>query len=530
MSSVETAFPRSFADRDLPEVVFTPTGDNAAAQRISRLHRQGRLRQLYRGVYSSNLKADDADVVRRNWSRILGYLAPGCVLSHRSAFDTMPKDGLLYVSRAAGRRDHELPGLTFKGLVKGSRGAVLNTERPGAADVPYQDFYVASQARAFLENLTNDKRLASRQLPRTELEERLDRLIRLRGPIAVNTLRDDAREVARRLDMDAEFKLLDGLIGALLGTHPAGLLRSRQALARAHGLPYDPQRVELFEKVAAQLRNHPFPDVPEPARKGPAREMFAFVESYFSNYIEGTTFTVEEAEDIVFHGKIIPLRFEDSHDIKGTFDAALRDPLYSQPPRSSDDFLAWLRRANAAVMQARKDRNPGEWKTDANQAGNTLFVLPELVPETLRRAWNLLPLLDHAMQRALFAMFVVSETHPFADGNGRTSRLLMNAFLSEQAQCRIIVPTIFREDYLLALKALSHQADATPYVRAMSVAQQWSSELNYEASVVEMNRQLEACNAKKEDTRVFRLLSPRTKQPMGIGHLHLQAGQTGTRV
>lgn len=501
----------------LPEVVFTPANDNAASQRMSRLRQQGLLRQLYRGVYTSNLNAQDADVVRRNWSRILDYLAPGCVVSHRSAFDTKPRDGLLHISRAAGRRDLELPGLTFKGLVKPSLGPLVDTERPGAADVPYQGFYVSSQARAYLENLTADKRMASRQLSRVEIEERLEKFITLRGARAANILRDDAREVAQRLGLEAEFKTLDSLVGAMLGTHPAKVLASRLALARAHGLPYDPRRVELFENVAAQLRNQDFAEVPEPALKGASREMFAFVESYFSNYIEGTTFTVEEAQDIVFHGRIIPDRLEDSHDIKGTFDAALRDPFYSRTPTSANDFLGWLQRANAMVMQARKDRQPGEWKIDANQAGSTLFVLPELVPETLRKAWSMMPLLEQPMQRALFAMFVVSETHPFSDGNGRTSRLLMNAFLSRHHQCRIIIPTVFREDYLLSLKAMSHQGDATAYMRAMGIGQAWASELNYDVEVHEMNRQLDACNAKQEDTRIFRLLSPKTMQPMSAG-------------
>jgi hypothetical protein len=98
------------------EVVFTPRGDNAATQHLSRLRRQGALRPLYREVFSANLRAEDADVVRRNWSRILGYLAPGCVVSHRSAFDTLPADGALYFSRADGRREFVLPGVAFKGL------------------------------------------------------------------------------------------------------------------------------------------------------------------------------------------------------------------------------------------------------------------------------------------------------------------------------------------------------------------------------------------------------------------------------
>ena len=223
---------------------------------------------LYRGVHSSNLHADQADVVRRNWATILSYLAPGVVLSHRSAFDAMPKDGTLYISRAAGRGDFELPGLFIKGTAKESRGALLGAQRPGAADVPYRDFYIASQPRAYLENLTADKRLAARQLPREEIEARLERLVTLRGPAAINSLRADAREVAERLRLEAEFKLLEEIVGAILGTRPARLLTSEQALARAKGLPYDAERLALFEKVAAQLRSQPFSDVPEPARRG----------------------------------------------------------------------------------------------------------------------------------------------------------------------------------------------------------------------------------------------------------------------
>jgi hypothetical protein len=86
----------------------------------------------------------------------------------------------------------------------------------------------------------------------------------------------------------------------------------------------------------------------------------------------------------------------------------------------------------------------------------------------------------------------------------------MNAFLSEKGHGRIVIPTVFREDYLLALKALSHQADATPYIRALSIAQRWASELDYATTVERMNAQLDECNAKQEDTR-YRLLSPRTR-------------------
>lgn len=72
-------------------------------------------------------------------------------------------------------------------------------------------------------------------------------------------------------------------------------------------------------------------------------------------------------------------------------------------------------------------------------------------------------------------MFAVSEVHPFADGNGRVSRALLNAELSAAGQCRIVIPLCFREDYLGALRALSRRGDPDPVLRMANRAQRWTS-------------------------------------------------------
>jgi hypothetical protein len=118
------------------------------------------------------------------------------------------------------------------------------------------------------------------------------------------------------------------------------------------------------------------------ARLGVHRENFAFYEPYFSNYIEGTTFLVSEAEQIVFEGKVIPNRTEDSHDVLGTFQAGSQAPWRNTPAGSGGEFLAWLKSVNALVMKSRSDKRPGEWKEKPNQAGTALFVDPTLVPAT----------------------------------------------------------------------------------------------------------------------------------------------------
>jgi Fic family protein len=203
-----------------------------------------------------------------------------------------------------------------------------------------------------------------------------------------------------------------------------------------------------------------FQPVRDPAPRGGALENFAFFEAYFSNFIEGTEFTVEEAEDIVFRGRIVERRHEDSHDIKGTFQALVAEPWRGQPAGSADDFPAWIKSVNALVMQARADKRPGEWKERPNRAGSTLFVLPELVPGTLREGFERIRALADPLGRALMTMYVVAEVHPFAEGNGRTARIAMNAELTRAGLARIIIPTVYRRT--TSCRSRRSRAEATP--------------------------------------------------------------------
>lgn len=49
--------------------------------------------------------------------------------------------------------------------------------------------------------------------------------------------------------------------------------------------------------------------------------------------------------------------------------------------------------------------------------------------------------LEDPFARAVFLMFLVSEVHPFDDGNGRIARVMMNAELTAARQARIVIPT-----------------------------------------------------------------------------------------
>ncbi|WP_290706739.1 Fic family protein [Flavihumibacter sp. CACIAM 22H1] len=82
------------------------------------------------------------------------------------------------------------------------------------------------------------------------------------------------------------------------------------------------------------------------------------------------------------------------------------------------------------MLQARKTENPGEFKDKNNRAGTTEFVDNELVAGTLKKGFDWYSLLQHPFAKAAYMMFMISEVHPFLDGNGRMARVMMNAELS----------------------------------------------------------------------------------------------------
>lgn len=216
-----------------------------------------------------------------------------------------------------------------------------------------------------------------------------------------------------------------------------------------------------------------------PERDGEANATLAFFEAYFSNFIEGTEFTVEEAAEIVFEGVIPQERPADAHDVLGTFRIVSDLGHLKELPSDFAGFRDLLRRRHATVMEARGDKAPDAFKDRVNRAGNTVFVAPELVEGTLDRGFAFLQALDDPFQRAVYAMVLVSEVHPFADGNGRIARIMMNAELVARDQERIIIPTAYRTDYLGALRAFSHNGHTDPLIRMLDVAQSYTHRIDW---------------------------------------------------
>ena len=480
--------PEMSAKRSLDRMPEVLVSDKSITREVSRAVQAGKLRKLASRLYTRNMADPPEAVVARNlWAIVAGYF-PGALIADRTAFENAPaSDGSVSLVTAGGR-DINLPGHTLRPR----RGVgPLPTDQPFLGEL-----FLSSTARAYLENMRPSRSrggLVGRTLGRAAVEERLDTLIRRSGEQAVNRLRDEIRAVGAALDLEQETAALDALIGTLLGTHHAELT-APVAVARGQGRPYDPDRLAMFQALQAALRDYPPLARMAPDRGPEGNETLAFFEAYFSNFIEGTEFAVGEAADIVFRGVIPDERPADAHDILGTWRIVSDHQEMRRIPADASSLEALLKSRHAAIMGGRPDRAPGAFKRTENRAGSTVFVAPDLVAGTLAHGFDLCRSLETPFQRAVFMKFLIAEVHPFADGNGRTARTMMNAELVAAGEERIVVPTVYRANYLSALKALSQTGRPEPLIRMLDYAQKWTASVDWR-SVEETRRQLDACNA-----------------------------------
>ncbi len=474
----------------LPELLFS-SRDSATSQQISKFVKTGIIRKIAPRIYTSNLKEAPEVIIRRNIFKILGVLYPNAVLSHRSAFEFEPTSAKhLFVTYTYSKKV-VLPGVILR-FVAGNGPIVNDNKFIG-------ELYVSQKERAFLENLQVSRQTGpqSKTLTLSEIEQKLESIVSVNGEGELNKVRDRAKAISQELGMQSEFEKLNKMISALLATKPSKILSSPIAIARAYGNPYDKYRIQLFEKLFKALRQKEFPSRPDQNRSTAAFQNFAFFEAYFSNYIEGTRFEIDEAKQIIESQTPMPDRDEDSHDILGTYNIVKDKREMGRVPTSPEHFLEIIQYRHEELLSARTSKKPGQFKDVNNRAGSTHFVDFNLVRGTLMEAFNFYHALNNPFSKAAYFMFILSEIHPFLDGNGRIARVMMNAELVAAGQTRIIIPTVYRDDYLGALRRLTRKNDPEIYIKMLQRAQEFCATLDA-SDINILEAQLEIGNAFRE--------------------------------
>lgn len=437
------------------------TSDDLSRSDLQRRVAAGTLQRLATGIYSDDTTQAAEAVARREWRSIIGKTMPGAVITYANAFTGTPSGGEVNVSHPR-RRPLELPGLTVRPDMAGRRDP---------DDIPFGDgIFLASPVRALIDNSQDHPGRPTKRVTKLTREQLHDQIVAMVHNTHADRLDRMLAEIRERAPRAVSNGIAVFFAAARAEIHTVDS-PSRAMRAAQRGEGYDRERVVLFRAFAEQLSAKApvlrYDTSPQRAATIP------FWESYFSNFIEGTEFTVEEAEQVVFEGRDLG-RPEDAHDITGTFDI-VSSPDMRTAPRDGDEFLERLRERHATMMRQRPRALPGQWKDRANRAGLTEFVAPHLVPGTLRAGWEEGEGFDDPFRRATYLMFLVTEVHPFIDGNGRSARIAMNNILAAAGHHRIIIPTIQRSSYLDTLTRATNGGGPDGLHSVLDHAQHWVS-------------------------------------------------------
>ena len=185
--------------------------DKSEARRLQRLATAGKLRRIYPGVYTDDLVQPLESIVRRELFALCSLVAPGAIISHRSALEGgRPTPGGNLFLTGANRRDFELPGVKLR-VVQGAGPLDSDIRIPTFTG----DAFISSQARALLENLTSSRGdpVERRTLGSHGVEAWLARFVSRDISDSTNKIRDSARSISGPLGLESEFKQLDKIIG-----------------------------------------------------------------------------------------------------------------------------------------------------------------------------------------------------------------------------------------------------------------------------------------------------------------------------
>lgn len=469
--------------------------DFSSTAEPTRRVQEGSLRRIARGIYTDETKILVEEVVRLRWADIVGKVFPDAVVTYRSGLNYKPSDGALYISHPRSA-PLKLPGLTV--YSDGNQSNRQPDDFPLAPGV-----YGASQVRALADSTPRKGRPpADGRLPtREQLHDHIAKIAAGQPRAVSDRLVEQVAEratVTGAADIRAFFHAAHGEKPTLPTTSAA-----MSAASRSEG--FDQVRVARFRAFASRLQQQA--PVERRSLDQERARYIPFYDAYFSNFIEGTEFPIDEAEQVVFAGADFG-RPSDAHDVRGTYEVVNDAAGMARRFASADEFMDVLRDRHERMMRLRPEVRPGSWKDRNNRAGATEFVDWMLVPGTLRAGWEIGQQIDEPFRRATFMMFMVSEVHPFLDGNGRAARVAMNTELVAEGQERVIIPTVLRLDYISALTRATNDGGPAGLHRVMSHAQHWvsvgdfSSTLAGLAYLEETNAMVDAREAERSGYRL----------------------------
>ena len=228
------------------------------------------------------------------------------------------------------------------------------------------------------------------------------------------------------------------------------------------------QTFPAIDRLKAALDQHRPLD---PAIVRNLREDLILRWTYHSNAIEGNTLTLRETkvalEGITVGGKTLREHLE----VVNHRDAIL---LLEDIVQRAEPLSEWtIKSLHQLILKGIDDDNAGRYRTvnvriaGASHLPPDQLVVPELMEQNITWYRNEAMGL-HPVERAARVHSDFVKIHPFVDGNGRTSRLLMNLELMKAGYPAAVLPVESRLEYYEALDADHTDGVKDPFVKLIA--------------------------------------------------------------
>lgn len=205
------------------------------------------------------------------------------------------------------------------------------------------------------------------------------------------------------------------------------------------------------------------------------------IEAFCTNNAEGSSLSCDEATRIV-RGQSVEFttvaRRQDAADMRRVHEMIVG--MYAPHSRTKDrsHFNDWFDEVcyrHAYMFQHRTEWRPGMIKIRPNFAGREVFAEPNNVPALLMLGHELAMHLPAGLPRAVMLTYVVVDVHPFADGNGRSARLVGNAELLAAKEQPCVVTFRHRAENIEAMHHLRATGDASQMIAQWLANQRWTA-------------------------------------------------------
>jgi Fic family protein len=186
--------------------------------------------------------------------------------------------------------------------------------------------------------------------------------------------------------------------------------------------------------------------------------------TYTSNAIEGNTLTLRETAEVIEHGITVGgKKLRDHLEAVDHYDAVLW--MRELAARNTPIGETAVREMHRRIVARSQPEIGGIYSTLPRRIAGSAAVFPNPVkiPSLMTAFGEWLSSADRTAGASFDAHFRLVAIHPFADGNGRTARLLMNLLLLRAGYPPVAVRPEDRKRYLDALETASLREDLQPF-------------------------------------------------------------------